>query len=224
MLLEHPSVVEINDVSAAVEEIMKNMEGLEDVKSTVQRGSPEVRIRFNREKLIRYGLDTASLAQMISDMVRGKVATRYMSSERKIDILVRVDQEDLSRVEELEKRISTLEGNLTGNLSYLQRSVDVLGEKLKSRDAATSKKLNSISAGIEERFRAMAVENRELLTTIEEARKASYTTGYEHFVESGETLGGIARSYGVTVQAIMDANDMDDPDTLTVGQKLFVPK
>ena len=129
-----------------------------------------------------------------------------------------------SRVEELEKRITFLEGNITANIADLQRSVDGLDEKLKSRDAEASRKIDSISAGIEERFRAMAAENKELLNTIEEARKASYTTGYEHFVESGETLGGIARSYGVTVQSIMDANDMDDPDTLTVGQKLFVPK
>ena len=129
-----------------------------------------------------------------------------------------------SRLEELEKRITYLEGNLTGNLADLQRSVDGLSERVEKRETETSKKLDSFSAGLDERFQSIASKNKELLGAIEEARKASYTTGYEHFVERGETLGAVARSYGVPVKVIMEANDITDPDSLTVGQKLFIPK
>ncbi len=44
-----------------------------------------------------------------------------------------------------------------------------------------------------------------------------------HSVAPGETLNSIARSYGVPRQAIVDANDIDDPDSLRRGQRLTIP-
>jgi LysM repeat protein len=44
-----------------------------------------------------------------------------------------------------------------------------------------------------------------------------------HIVESGDTLGAIAAQYGVTVEAIVEANDIEDPNTLRVGQELIIP-
>lgn len=46
----------------------------------------------------------------------------------------------------------------------------------------------------------------------------------KHVVQEGETLLGIAVQYGVTSQAIMQANGMTDPDFLTVGQELIIPQ
>jgi len=42
-------------------------------------------------------------------------------------------------------------------------------------------------------------------------------------VSWGETLFSIALRYGVTVQAIMDANRLSDPDRIYVGQRLIIP-
>jgi LysM repeat protein len=44
-----------------------------------------------------------------------------------------------------------------------------------------------------------------------------------HTVSWGETLSSIARLYGVTVQAIVDANQLKSPNTIYVGQKLLIP-
>ncbi len=44
-----------------------------------------------------------------------------------------------------------------------------------------------------------------------------------HTVKNGETLSLIASQYGVTVQAIADANDLADPSRIIVGQKLRIP-
>lgn len=43
-------------------------------------------------------------------------------------------------------------------------------------------------------------------------------------VESGDTLGKIAKEYGVTVKAIAEANDIKDPDRLSIGQVLVIPE
>lgn len=48
-------------------------------------------------------------------------------------------------------------------------------------------------------------------------------TGYEHIVESGQTLSAIAAAYKVSVSSIKKANNMKS-DTVRVGQKLFIPQ
>lgn len=45
-----------------------------------------------------------------------------------------------------------------------------------------------------------------------------------YVVEPGDTLGGIARDFGTTVEAIMAANNLEDPDRLIIGQELLVPQ
>jgi LysM repeat protein/beta-lactamase class A len=55
-------------------------------------------------------------------------------------------------------------------------------------------------------------------STAQSAGRAS-----EYVVQSGDTLGGIARAMGVTLKALMDANGLTDPDRLSIGQKLSVP-
>ena len=42
-------------------------------------------------------------------------------------------------------------------------------------------------------------------------------------VEAGETLSQIAQAYGVTLEAIMQANNLADPNRIIVGQKLAIP-
>jgi LysM repeat protein len=44
-----------------------------------------------------------------------------------------------------------------------------------------------------------------------------------HTVEDGETLSRIAQNYGVTVEAIMEANGLTDPDRIIAGQTLIIP-
>ena len=47
--------------------------------------------------------------------------------------------------------------------------------------------------------------------------------GWEHQVEAGQTLSAIAVAYGTTTQAILKANNMQNADSIRVGQKLFIP-
>jgi murein DD-endopeptidase MepM/ murein hydrolase activator NlpD len=44
-----------------------------------------------------------------------------------------------------------------------------------------------------------------------------------HILAKGETLYSLARAYGVTTEAIMKANSIDNPAKLRVGMKLLIP-
>ena len=45
----------------------------------------------------------------------------------------------------------------------------------------------------------------------------------QHIVQSGDTLGTIAQQYGVSLEALMQANGLSDPNLLSVGQELTIP-
>lgn len=47
--------------------------------------------------------------------------------------------------------------------------------------------------------------------------------GVHHEVQPGEALSVIAQHYGVTVQAIVKANNLRNADTIMAGQKLLIP-
>ena len=47
--------------------------------------------------------------------------------------------------------------------------------------------------------------------------------GQRHIVLAGETMYGIAVQYGVTLQELMQANGLTDPNYLRVGQELIIP-
>jgi len=53
---------------------------------------------------------------------------------------------------------------------------------------------------------------------------AEYATRVEHVVQRGDTLYGIALRYGVTVQEIVQANGLADPNRIYAGQVLAIPR
>ncbi len=44
-----------------------------------------------------------------------------------------------------------------------------------------------------------------------------------HTVRSGDTLSTIAAQYGTTIQAIVNANNLSNPNALQIGQQLIIP-
>lgn len=44
-----------------------------------------------------------------------------------------------------------------------------------------------------------------------------------HVVTAGETLSGIAEVYGVSLNALIEANDITNPSLVVIGQELVIP-
>ena len=46
-------------------------------------------------------------------------------------------------------------------------------------------------------------------------------TDYE--VRDGDTIAALAETFGVTIDAIVEASDLEDPDVLAIGDPLTIP-
>ncbi len=62
-----------------------------------------------------------------------------------------------------------------------------------------------------------------LVSATPTSQPGASTTFRTHIVVAGDTLSGIAKEYGTTVAAIVEANGITDPSLIVVGQILNIP-
>jgi HAE1 family hydrophobic/amphiphilic exporter-1 len=96
---------DLKKVSDAVAQKMKANGRFADVKTTMEQGNPEIQIRFDRDKAAALGMQVYNIANSVVSKVRGDVATRYSWRDRKIDVLVRAQQQDRASVDDLRNLI-----------------------------------------------------------------------------------------------------------------------
>ncbi len=131
---------------------MEQIEGLTDLKNTVQPGNPELQILYDRDKLKLYNMDIADTARSVRDMVEGRLAGEFRKEDRQFDIRVRLqradikDYSDLSNLElrptETERiKLSTVANILTREGPNEIRRID------KERTALITSNLKDIDLG-----------------------------------------------------------------------------
>ncbi len=92
-------------VNRLVIDAMAASERFTDIKTTVERGNPEIQIVFDQERAARLGLAVRDIADRVVANVRGELATRYTWRDKKIDVLVRSVDTRSSSVEEIRNLI-----------------------------------------------------------------------------------------------------------------------
>ncbi len=92
-------------VSAEIVRQMRSIDRFADVKSSVEKGHPEIQIHFDRERASALGLNVYEVAERVVRKVRGEVATKYAWHDRKIDVVVRVREEDRASVMDIQDLI-----------------------------------------------------------------------------------------------------------------------
>ena len=75
--------------------------GLTDLRSSLSRGYPEVRVRYDRARLDALGLGVGEVAGAVRTKVQGERATRLSRGERRVDLLVRLDETDRDSIASL---------------------------------------------------------------------------------------------------------------------------
>jgi HAE1 family hydrophobic/amphiphilic exporter-1 len=89
IVLYGESLEELRDYSLELANDLERVPGLVDVRSSLEAGSPELQIIFDRARLATLGLDMRTLSETLRDRVQGTVPTRFKEEDRQIDIRVR---------------------------------------------------------------------------------------------------------------------------------------
>ncbi len=94
---------QLDRLSTEVVRRLRPLEGLTDVKSSMEGGNPEIRVLFRRDRLAAMGLNLSQVAQAVRGKVLGEVATELHREGRQVDIRVRVDEADRDRLEDVRR-------------------------------------------------------------------------------------------------------------------------
>ncbi len=145
-------------------------------------------------------------------------------SRRVVDLEQRIFEIDRNlalnkrQQDSLDRRLTRIENSMASTSGNYKSEVDALRKELNSVRGAADKKMNIIMDEV-------AKENQRILQSIRSNRgSGGYSQGYEHVVKSGESLSTIAREYKVSVDTIVDANQLANPNAIRVGQILFIPQ
>ena len=92
-------------VSDAVVQRMPASDRFSDIRTTIERGNPEIQIVFDQERAAKLGLAVRDIADRVVANVRGELATRYTWRDKKIDVLVRSVDTRESSIEEIRRLI-----------------------------------------------------------------------------------------------------------------------
>jgi len=113
-------------LSDEVVQDLRTVTGLTDIKNSMEGGNPEIRILFQRDRLAAMNLTLNEVAQAIRGKVLGEVPTELHRMGRQVDIRVRVDESDRSRVDDIRKLTVT---NINGQPITLQAVADLVVEE-----------------------------------------------------------------------------------------------
>ena len=91
----------IKQVSDELLEKIRGVEGIIDLKSSMEEGYPEIQIIFNRALLASQNMTINSVGTQIRSKIEGDVATRFIESDREIDIRVRLSERFRDRVDKI---------------------------------------------------------------------------------------------------------------------------
>lgn len=134
------------------------------------------------------------------------------------------------QMEQLQRSMESLrqapDGASAAEVQALQAKVNALEVQIRSVDAAREKDRQEIISSLTTKISQIVGGSggaRPRPAAATPRRAAGPQEGVEHVVEAGQTLSAIASAYGVSSKAIIEANNLDRPDQLRVGQKLFIP-
>jgi HAE1 family hydrophobic/amphiphilic exporter-1 len=95
----------LREASDAVMERLGRSDRFADAESSIERGHPEVQIFFDQERAAALGLTVKQVSDQVVGKVRGEIATRYSWRDRKIDVLVRVSEQERQSIDSIRELI-----------------------------------------------------------------------------------------------------------------------
>lgn len=102
-----PEFIEIERITREIKQRLTEaaatglIPGLVDITDNLNTGRPELRVRIDRERAGRFGLNTQQIASVVRAAINGIEASQYRTGEDEYDITVRLKEADRRSLESL---------------------------------------------------------------------------------------------------------------------------
>lgn len=167
----------LKKISDNVLEEIKKIPGIADPKSTIEEGSPELQIVYDRDRLSQFGLTVGQISTIVRTAVRGDVTTKVRQKGKEINLRVRLKETQRNSIEDIKNiSISTPMG-FQISLRDVADITSTKGYGVIYRDS--QKRLVTISANLSERKLGDVIKDVKNVL----ANKISVPLGY--FIEFG---------------------------------------
>lgn len=108
VLLHAEALEPLDEAARVVAAALATLEGVRDVTTSVEPGSPEVRLELDRERAAALGVSADALGAALRRQVHGEVVAQLREDERRIDVRLRAAEryrDRAGRVEDLPVRL-----------------------------------------------------------------------------------------------------------------------
>jgi lysostaphin len=143
---------------------------------------------------------------------------QQQQAEQRQRIQLQLEDNDL-RLQESQQGVQQLRNELNsrpthGDIQTLENRIAALEQMIQRMEVQRAK----------DREELIEILSKRMATVMAQQQAARATaSGRTHTVASGETLSAIAAAYRVRSQNIIEVNNLQNPNTLRVGQKLTIP-
>ena len=114
-----PDLHTLEKIASDVRKQLSQIEGVEDLEILHTLGQPNLNIKIDRAKTMRYGLNTGDVTTAIETTLAGTTATTVYEGDRQFDVSVRLNSEYRNNIESISNiKVSYTLPNATSN-SYI---------------------------------------------------------------------------------------------------------
>ena len=178
----------LNIIGEKIVNIVSKIDGAEDVALERTAGLPQITVKYDRQRIARYGLDIDKLNNYVSAAFAGAKAGVIFEGEKRFDMVIRLDQKERKSIEDIKNLYVDLPN---GSLIPLKEVADISyepGPMQISRDKASRR----IYVGVN-------VRGRDVQSLVDEIR---------HKIDRQLKLPiGYHITYGGEFQNLQDARD-----------------
>jgi len=183
------SLEELDYTAQIIIDLLKEVEGVYDLQSSIDEVRPELHISIDREKANLYGLSAGQIATNIQDAILGKVASYYQDGGDHFDIRVMLYKEDLDNVQQIENLYISSGYGFQIPLKEIAKVISGVGPQRVTRE--NQQRQVTVSGNITGRFLGDVIQDaQEKLSNIALPEGYNYTFAGENqeMIESFQSL------------------------------------
>jgi cobalt-zinc-cadmium resistance protein CzcA len=129
-----PDMDILKEKAAAIEAVLRTGPGATDVQKDQVTGTPQLRLRVNRQAMARYGINVEDVQDIIRTAVGGEKAGQMFEGIARFDILVRYRSEDRTSAAAIGRILVPAPGGMTVPLSDLATIEEIVGPRQITRE------------------------------------------------------------------------------------------